>query len=64
MKNWLWRGTLATAIALPALSGIAQAQKSTEHPRCTNATLKGDYAFSVVDFTTPLSCPPIPDAGE
>jgi hypothetical protein len=21
---------------------------------CTNATLKGDYAFSVVDFTTPL----------
>ena len=58
MKTWLWTGTLADAVALPALSGIAQAQKSpeksTDHAHCTNATLKGDYAFSVVDFTTPL----------
>ena len=53
MKNWLWRGTLAAAIALPALSGIARAQ-STDNDGCTNATLKGDYAFSVVDFTSPL----------
>ena len=58
MKTWLWRGILAAAVALPALSGIAQAQKSpetsTDHAHCTNATLKGDYAFSVVDFATPL----------
>ena len=48
MKNWLWKGIVATAIALPALSGIARAEG------CTNATLNGAYAFSVVDFTTPL----------
>src|SRR5260370_13853682 len=53
MKNWLWRGTLAAVIALPALSGIARAQSSGPHV-CTNATLKGDYAFSVIDFTSPL----------
>src|SRR5205807_9701124 len=39
---------LASAIALPAISGIARAEG------CTNATLNGAYAFSVVDFTTPL----------
>jgi hypothetical protein len=43
-------GTLAVAIAVPALSGTAQAQSEG----CTNATLKGNYAFSVVDFTSPL----------
>jgi hypothetical protein len=53
MKNWLCRGMLAAAIALLALSGIARAQ-STDHAPCANATLKGDYAFSVVDLTTPL----------
>ena len=53
MKGWLWRGTLAAVIALPVLSGIARAQ-STDHDGCTNATLKGDYAFSVVDFIAPL----------
>jgi hypothetical protein len=47
MKSWIWRGTLAASIALPALSGFAGAE------RCTNATLNGDYAFSVVDFSTP-----------
>src|SRR5215471_8809816 len=53
MKSWLWRGMLASAIALPALSGIARAQ-SNDHAPCSNATLQGDYAFSVIDFTTPL----------
>ena len=48
MKNWLWKGIVAAAIALPALSGIARAEG------CTKATLNGAYAFSVVDFTTPL----------
>src|SRR4051812_46876343 len=37
MKNWIWRGALAGAIALPALSGIARA----ESPGCSNATLRG-----------------------
>ena len=50
MKNWIWRGALAAAIASPALSGFALAESTG----CSNATLKGDYAFSVVDFTTPL----------
>ena len=53
MKTWLWRGTLAALIALTGLSGIARAE-SADHAPCTDATLKGDYAFSVVDFTTPL----------
>lgn len=48
MKGWLWRGMLGAATALPALSGVAWAEG------CTNATLNGAYAFSVVDFTTPL----------
>jgi hypothetical protein len=52
MKSWLWKGMLAAAIALPALSGIARAQ-STDNDGCTNATLKGDYAFSVIDFSVP-----------
>lgn len=49
MKHLLWRGALAAAIALPALSGTALA----ESPGCTNATLNGDYAFSVVDNDSP-----------
>jgi len=38
MKSWLWKGMLAAAIALPALSGMARAQ-STDNDGCTNATL-------------------------
>ena len=49
MKGWLRRGAVAAAIALPALSGIARAESTG----CTNATLKGDYAFSVVDNDSP-----------
>src|SRR3954447_19615292 len=49
MKNRFWRGALAAAIALPALGGIALAESTG----CTNATLKGDYAFSVVDHDPP-----------
>jgi hypothetical protein len=47
MKSWLFKGTLAAAIVLPTLSGVARAQ-STDNDGCTNATLKGDYAFSVL----------------
>ena len=50
MKSWLWNGMIAAAIALPALSGVALAQ-STDNDGCTNATLKGDYAFSVTGWT-------------
>jgi hypothetical protein len=52
MKSWLWKGMFAAVISLPALSGVARAQ-STDNDGCTNATLKGDYAFSVVNFTQP-----------
>jgi hypothetical protein len=52
MKNWLWKGMLAATIALPALTGLARAQ-SNDNDGCTNATLKGDYAFSIVNFTLP-----------
>src|SRR3984893_13722237 len=51
MKSWLPKGMLAATIALPALTGMAWAQ-SNDNDGCTNATLKGDYAFSVTDLTT------------
>ena len=53
MKSWLWKGMLAAVVALPAASGVARAQ-SNDNDGCTNATLKGDCAFSVVNFTQPL----------
>jgi hypothetical protein len=37
---------LVATIVLPALSGLARAQ-NTDDDGCTNATLKGDYAFAV-----------------
>jgi hypothetical protein len=49
MKNWVSGGLLTAVITLPALSGTVWAQ---DNDKCSNATLKGDYAFSVVDFTT------------
>jgi hypothetical protein len=49
MKSWLWRGMLAAAIALPALSGVARAD---DHG-CSNATLEGEYAFAVTAYTPP-----------
>ena len=52
MKSWLFQGMLAAAIALPALSGFAQAG-GTDDFGCSNATLKGEYAFGVIDYTVP-----------
>ena len=52
MKSRLGKTMLAVAIALPALTGVVRAQ-STDDDGCTNATLRGDYAFSVVDFILP-----------
>jgi hypothetical protein len=47
MKRWLFQGMLAAAIALPGMSGTAWAGGSDDLG-CSKATLKGDYAFSVL----------------
>ena len=47
MNSWNIKGMLAAAIVLPALSGAAWAGGSDDLG-CSNATLKGDYAFSVL----------------
>ena len=57
MKSWLFQGMLTAAIALPALSGAARAGGSDDLG-CSNATLKGDYAFSVL--TIVAASPPGP----
>jgi hypothetical protein len=49
MKSWCWKGMLAAAIALPALSGVARADDFG----CSNATLEGEYAFGVTSYTPP-----------
>jgi hypothetical protein len=54
MKRWLWVGVMATAIALLALSSAAWAGDGDDLG-CSNATLKGDYAFSVL---TIVQAPP------
>lgn len=43
---------LAAAIALPALSGAAWAGGADDFG-CSNATLKGEYAFGVTNLTIP-----------
>jgi len=43
---------LTAAIALPALSGVARAG-GTDDYGCSNATLKGEYAFGVTNLTIP-----------
>jgi hypothetical protein len=52
MKTWLLEGMLAAAIAMPALSGVARAG-GTDDFGCSNATLKGEYAFGVTAYTPP-----------
>jgi hypothetical protein len=62
MKSWFPGGMLAAAIALPALSGAAWAG-STDDFGCSNATLKGEYAFGVTNYTPsppPNGSPPPP----
>ena len=51
MKSWALKGMLGAAIALSASSGTALAGGG-DGLRCSDATLRGDYAFSVVDLTT------------
>jgi hypothetical protein len=51
MKRWLTKATLLAAIALPALSGTAGAGGADDYG-CSNATLKGEYAFGVTAYTS------------
>ena len=46
MHSWLAKGILAVVTLLLALSGMAWAQ-ADDNDGCSNATLKGDYGFSV-----------------
>ena len=46
MKTRLWKGISAVAVISCALGGAALAQ-STDNDGCSNATLHGDYAFTV-----------------
>ena len=59
MKSWLFQGMLTAAIALPALSAAAWAGGADDFG-CSNATLKGEYAFGVTSYTPapPPSPPP------
>jgi hypothetical protein len=52
MKSWAFKGMMAAAIALRALSSAAWAGGSDDYG-CSNATLKGEYAFGVTAYTPP-----------
>jgi hypothetical protein len=56
MKNWLLVGVMATVIAVPALSSAAWAG-GTDDYGCSNATLKGEYAFGVTSYPLPNGPP-------
>jgi hypothetical protein len=47
MKRWFLKGLMAAAITLPGLSSAAWAG-GTDDYGCSNATLKGEYAFGVL----------------
>ena len=53
-NSWLVKGMLAVAIAVPALSGVARAG-GTDDFGCSNATLKGEYAFGVTTYAAPTA---------
>jgi hypothetical protein len=50
MNSWFLIGTLAAIISLPALSSAARAGETDDYG-CSNATLKGEYAFGVTGHT-------------
>ena len=50
MKRWLSKEILAATVVLPSLSGAAWAGGSDDFG-CSNATLKGEYAFGVTAYT-------------
>ena len=57
MKGWFLKRIMTAAIILPALSGAASAGGSDDLG-CSNATLKGAYAFSVL---TVVAAPGVPN---
>jgi len=52
VNSWNFKGMLAATIALSVLSGAAWARASDDFG-CSNATLKGEYAFGVTAYTPP-----------
>jgi hypothetical protein len=56
MQSWSLKRMLAAAIIMPALSGAAWAGGS-EDLGCSNSTLKGAYAFSVLTVSAPPGVP-------
>ena len=56
IRKWLSKGLLAAVIALPALSGAARAGGTDEFV-CSNATLRGNYAFSVLTVASTAGGP-------
>jgi len=53
VKSWLWQGMAATVIAVPALSGVAARAGGSDDFGCSNAMLKGLYAFGVTAYAPP-----------
>ena len=51
MKSSLSRGFITIAITVSVLSGVARAGGTDEYG-CSNATLKGEYAFGVTAYTS------------
>jgi hypothetical protein len=49
MRRWISKGTLVAVIAMSALSRVARADDFG----CSDATLKGEYAFGVTAYTPP-----------
>lgn len=47
MKSHLFKAAVTIALALPFLGSSALAQNTLENDGCSQATLKGDYAFTV-----------------
>jgi hypothetical protein len=56
VNSWNFKGLLAAAIALPVLGGAAWAGGAADLG-CSNATLKGAYAFSVLTVAAPPGFP-------
>src|SRR6516165_4470372 len=57
MNSWVFKRILAATIALPVLSGAAWAG-GTDDYGCSNATLKGEYAFGGTAYTPAPPAPP------
>ena len=52
MKSSFLKGLMVAAIGLPGLSGAAWTGGADDFG-CSNATLKGEYAFGVTNYTVP-----------